>query len=67
MAGEFSAIVNEVVTVLPDAKFGFATHDDYNYRSGADDFGSGVDKPFDLHQQITQCTVTVRRSDPAGS
>jgi hypothetical protein len=51
MAEEFSAIVNEVTGLIPDTQTGFATYDDYAYGS----FGNPArgDKPFILHQQIT--------------
>ena len=57
MASEFSAIVSQVESTLPDAEFGHATFDDYAYGS----YGSaGTDKPFELRQQITNDTAAVQ-------
>ncbi|HHO53508.1 MAG TPA: VWA domain-containing protein [Deltaproteobacteria bacterium] len=54
MANEFGQIVQDISTVLPDAQYGVATFDDYNYGSGLfNTMGSGQDRPFILVQQIT--------------
>jgi hypothetical protein len=49
VAGEFNDIVSELADVLPAAKFGVSTHDDYAYGG----FGGPPDKPFEMRQQIT--------------
>jgi hypothetical protein len=49
MATEFVNIVSDVAATIEDAAYGYAHHDDFNYGS----MGSGADKPFWLHQQIT--------------
>lgn len=51
MAAEFSAIVSEVSTAVPDASYGVATFDDYAY-GGFGSTGDG-DRPFILRQQQT--------------
>jgi len=52
MAGEFSTIVTSLAATIPDAEYGVATFDDYNY-GGA--FGMGVngDLPFIMRTRIT--------------
>ncbi len=52
MANEFSELVNQLTDVLPSAKFGAGTHDDYAYGDFGDP-GSG-DLPFIMLQQITE-------------
>lgn len=50
MATEFNQIVSDLTSILPDAAYAAAGHDDYAYGS----MGSpGSDKPFYLMQQIT--------------
>jgi hypothetical protein len=49
VSSEFSNIVSELNTVIPDAQYGSATFDDYRYAS----YGSGSDLPFYLRRQIT--------------
>jgi len=49
VSSEFSAIVDELSSVVPDAQYGSATFDDYRYGS----YGSGSDLPFYLRRQIT--------------
>lgn len=49
MASEFSTMVNEIQATIENAAYGYATHDDFNCCG----YGSGADKPFELHQQIT--------------
>lgn len=50
MATEFNQIVTDLTSILPDAAYAAAGHDDYAYGS----MGSpGTDKPFYLMQQIT--------------
>ncbi|MCK6502679.1 putative metal-binding motif-containing protein [Myxococcota bacterium] len=46
---DFSDIAAEVEDVDVELGFAFATFDDYNYGT----FGSAVDRPFELHQQVT--------------
>ena len=50
VANEFSEIVDELQDVLPAAKFGTGTHDDYVYSF----YGGAPDKPFHVLQQITE-------------
>jgi hypothetical protein len=57
MSGEFSRIVSELSTTLPDAQYGVASYDDYADGSHGT---AGVDKPFELVQQITSNTSTVQ-------
>jgi len=57
MASEFSTIVSDLSSRLPDAEYGTATFDDYP-TSG---YGTaGVDKPFELRQEITSDTARVQ-------
>jgi hypothetical protein len=58
MASEFSAIVTSLSSLIPDAEYGFSTYDDYAYAS----YGSAAsgDKPFILHQQITDNNAAVQ-------
>ncbi len=56
MSGEFSRIVSELSSTLPDAQYGVASFDDYYYSS----YGSSGDKPFELVQQITSNTSSVQ-------
>ncbi len=58
MANEFSNIVSEIDAILDDAAYGYATFDDYNCCG----YGSGPDKPFELHQQITTDTSMVQEA-----
>ncbi len=58
VASEFSTMVGELATVLPDAAYGVGGHDDYPFGS----MGSvGSDKPFYLLQQVTTDTAAVQR------
>lgn len=51
MASEFSNIVSQLNSRIPDAEYGVATYDDYAYGGyGSSAYG---DKPFELRQQIT--------------
>lgn len=53
LATEFSTLISDLTTVLPDAAYGIAAHDDYAFGS----YGSaGSDKPFWLGQQVTTDT-----------
>jgi hypothetical protein len=56
VSGEFSRIVSEISATLPDAQYGVATFDDYNYGG----FGTSGDKPFWLNQQVTANTSAVQ-------
>ncbi len=58
MAGEFSAIVDELSGSLGDPEYGYATYDDYPYGSYGY-FDSG-DIAFALHQQITDSEAGVQ-------
>lgn len=49
MRNEYSAIVSQLATVLPDAAYAVGTFDDYNFGG----MGGGADKPFILVQQMT--------------
>jgi hypothetical protein len=52
IAAEFSDVVDELEEVLPAAKFGVGTYDDYAYAGyGSASYG---DKPFEMRQQITE-------------
>ncbi|NOY24802.1 MAG: hypothetical protein GXP62_02925 [Oligoflexia bacterium] len=57
MAGEFSQIITELALTIPDAQYGYATHDDYPYGSMGQ---AGVDQAFELHQQVTSSTSSVQ-------
>lgn len=56
VSGEFSRIVSELASTLPDAQYGVASFDDYFYSS----YGSSGDKPFELVQQVTSNTSAVQ-------
>jgi hypothetical protein len=56
VSGEFSRIVSELATTLPDAQYGVASFDDYYFSS----YGSNGDKPFELVQQVTSNTAAVQ-------
>ena len=58
MTSEFSSIVSQLSGILPDAEYGVATFDDYNYGG----YGAGSDKPFELRQQITSDISRVQSS-----
>lgn len=58
MTSEFSSIVSQLSGTLPDAQYGVATFDDYNFGG----YGSGQDKPFELRQQITSDISRVQSS-----
>lgn len=50
VSSEFSQIVTDLVSTLPDAEYAVGGHDDYAYGS----MGSpGIDKPYYLNQQVT--------------
>ncbi len=51
MASEFSSIVNDLSTLIPDAQYGVSTYDDYAY--GSFGYSSSRDLPFQLRQQVT--------------
>ena len=58
MASEFSTIVSQLTTALPDAEYGVATYDDYPYSNyGSTSYG---DKPFILMQQVTDNVSVVQ-------
>ena len=56
MAAEFGNIVTGLETVIEDMAYGFATFDDY----ACCGYGSGSDRPFILHQQMTTDTTMVQ-------
>ena len=58
MAMEFSAIVDSLSSLIPDAEYGFSTYDDYAFGG----YGSAYagDKPFILLQQVTDNTSAVQ-------
>jgi hypothetical protein len=58
LASEFSSIVSELSSAIPDAEYGYATYDDYAYGSFGDP--SRHDKPFNLESQITSGTAIVQ-------
>ena len=58
LANEFSTIVDELSNSIPSAAYGFATFDDYNGFG----MGSGMDRPFSLHNQITTDLESVQSS-----
>ena len=58
LANEFSSIVDDLSNSIPNAAYGFATFDDYNFFH----FGSGMDRPFSLHNQITTNLESVQTS-----
>jgi hypothetical protein len=49
MANEFSAIVSQLSTAIPDAHYGVAQYDDYYFSN----YGSRGDKPFELLTPVT--------------
>jgi hypothetical protein len=58
MANEFSSIVSQLTSTLPDAEYGVATYDDYAYGGyGSTSYG---DKPFILKQQVTDNVGSVQ-------
>jgi hypothetical protein len=65
LASEFSSIVSELSTAIPDAEYGYATYDDYAY--GSYGYASSGDKPFILQSQITSSTSRVQSSMSASS
>lgn len=57
VASEFATLVSEISREIPDAEYGVATYDDYAYGS----YGTaGMDKPFELRQQVTSNTSQVQ-------
>jgi hypothetical protein len=56
MANEFGNIVTGLESVIDDMAYGFATFDDY----ACCGYGSGQDRPFILHQQMTTDTTMVQ-------
>ncbi len=58
MASEFGQIVTQVSAQLPDAQYGVATFDDYNYGT----MGTSIDRVYDLVQPITTSTSSVQSS-----
>ncbi len=60
MKSEYASIVSSVAAILPDAEYGVATFDDYNWQTGGT--GSGQDRPFILLQEITGNTTAVQSS-----
>ena len=58
VASEYSTIVSELATAIPDAQYGAATFDDYAY--GSFGYTSSGDKPFILRKQITDNTAAVQ-------
>jgi len=54
LVAEFGTLVSELDASIDNLAFGFATFDDYNYYlDGYGELGSGMDKPFELRQQVT--------------
>jgi len=54
LVAEFGTLVSELDQAIPNLAFGFATFDDYNYDTDQyGTLGSGLDKPFELRQQVT--------------
>lgn len=49
ITGEFAQIVGDIAAAIPDARYGVATHDDYNFGG----MGNTGDLPFRLEQAIT--------------
>ncbi len=58
MASEFSTMVDELASAIPDAQYGYATYDDYAY--GGYGYASSGDKPFILSSQITSAVGRVQ-------
>ena len=58
LAREFSDIADAIFESVPNAAYGFATFDDYNYSS----MGAGYDRPFYLHNQITTDLARIQAS-----
>ncbi len=57
MQTEFSQIVTDLASTLPDAEYAVGGHDDYAYGS----FGSpGTDKPYYLRQQVTSDLTAIQ-------
>ncbi len=54
LVAEFGNLVSELDQAIPNLAFGYATFDDYNYDTDQHGtLGSGLDKPFELRQQVT--------------
>ncbi|MEQ1564759.1 MAG: hypothetical protein ABMA64_03890 [Myxococcota bacterium] len=56
MSSEFAQLVADIAAAIPDAQYGVATYDDYNYGG----MGSGADRPFILLQQVTDDQLAVQ-------
>ncbi|MCK6505147.1 hypothetical protein L6R53_17410 [Myxococcota bacterium] len=56
MTNEFSTMVTEISSALPDAEYAVGSFDDYNDAA----YGSGSDKPFFMDQQVTSSTTSVQ-------
>ena len=56
MASEFSTIVSQLSTTLPDAYYGVGTFDDYYYGS----YGSNGDLVYSLEQPVTSSVADVQ-------
>ncbi len=57
VASEFSQIVTDLVSTLPDAEYAVGGHDDYAYGG----FGSpGIDKPYYLMQEVTSDQTAIQ-------
>ncbi|MFZ5475242.1 MAG: hypothetical protein ACOZNI_00580 [Myxococcota bacterium] len=56
MASEFSTIVSQLSTTVPDAYYAVATFDDYNYGS----YGASGDLIYSLEQPVTSSTSDVQ-------
>jgi hypothetical protein len=56
LTAEFSQIVADLAGRIPDARYGVATFDDYNFGT----LGTSVDRPFQLRQPITDQTPLVQ-------
>ncbi len=56
MASQFSTIVTEVSAQVPDAQYGVATYDDYNYGT----YGTSGDLVYSLVQPVTSSTSRVQ-------
>jgi len=62
MASEFSTIVTDLSSTIPDAEYGVATFDDYNYGGALFGMGNGQDRPFILRDQVTSDVTAVQNT-----
>jgi hypothetical protein len=56
ISNEFAQIVTDISAAIPDAQYGVATFDDYNYPG----MGGANDLPYILRQQVTDNTARVQ-------